>query len=57
MSEIKPCPCCGCEAEMILLTGINAKYIRCTICGISTEASSDEKALLEIWNRRVCYYG
>jgi len=55
--ELKPCPCCGCAAEMISLTEINAKYIQCTNCHISTEALSDEKILLEIWNRRVNYYG
>lgn len=57
MPKIKPCPCCGCEAEMITLIGVDAKYIRCTNCGISTNTSGEEKTLLEIWNRRVCYYG
>lgn len=57
MSELKPCPCCGCQAEMISLIGIDAKYIVCTNCGISTNVSSEEKTLLEIWNRRVNYYG
>ncbi len=53
MSELKPCPFCGGKAKIILLKGINAKYIQCENCRISTEVSSEDKTLIELWNRSI----
>lgn len=53
MSELKPCPFCGGKAEIITLMGVNAKYIQCENCRISTEVSGEEKILIELWNRRI----
>ncbi len=53
MAELKSCPFCGGKAEIIPLIGINAKYIKCENCRISTEVSSEDKTLIELWNRRI----
>lgn len=53
MSELKPCPFCGGKAEIIPLMVINAKYIQCKNCRISSEVSDNDKTLVELWNRRI----
>lgn len=65
MSELKPCPFCGGEAEhrneVLRLNGysrgVKRHYIQCRKCCCRTIAFDwdDEKEMIRIWNRRVDY--
>lgn len=50
--ELKPCPFCGGKAELILIKGMDEKYIKCTNCGVSTLLSIERKTVIREWNRR-----
>jgi len=61
MIDLKPCPFCGCDAQLDHdQVGFNLySKVRCVNChcstkkfGISTKVSSDELAI-EAWNKRV----
>lgn len=58
MDELKPCPFCGGEADVKIVTRHiknNLIVIKCDLCGASTKTFSDkkpEKACMA-WNRRV----
>ena len=51
--ELKPCPFCGGEAE-ILQRGAMSTSIRCKDCGCRTGECAYEDAAIFNWNRRVC---
>ena len=48
---LKPCPCCGGEAEYA--TFENNTYAYCKSCHLQTIAYKSETQAAEIWNRRV----
>lgn len=55
--ELKQCPFCGGEAELIGLKDFNGKVIiasvACESCGASTNNYASEKEAIEAWNSRV----
>lgn len=51
MSNLKPCPHCGGEAEYREGSS-TARYIRCKKCGCRTGSSRDIAKLAEAWNDR-----
>lgn len=63
MSEIKRCPFCGGEAEIMdehkyiggASQGFHRKYIHCVKCCNRTMSYDydDKKAMIRAWNRRV----
>lgn len=48
---LKPCPCCGGEAEYAHFT--NNTYVYCKSCHLQTIAHKSETRAAEAWNRRV----
>ena len=59
MTELKPCPFCGCDVASRPWTFQNdsnyqgAQYIQCPMCGIRTPTMNNEYELISAWNRRV----
>ena len=57
MSELKPCPFCGSEADVYTwrneLERINPTKIQCKMCGASTLTYDRVKQAYDAWNRRV----
>ena len=58
-AELKPCPCCGGEAERCLEIRKSKRYkqtlrfVRCTECGLRTTTNpSDNGAEINAWNDR-----
>ena len=47
---LKPCPCCGGEAEFVHFA--NEAYVKCKSCHLQTIEYTSEKQAAEIWNRR-----
>ena len=59
MSELKPCPFCGGEAETV---GFDApeRWVICKRCKASTESHTCADAAIEAWNtraERICKFG
>ena len=59
MNELKPCPFCGGEAEIIgikrkafRVLRVNYGYVKCKVCRASTSVCDDEAHAIEAWNRR-----
>ena len=59
-NELKPCPFCGGEANLIkrnLKTGFfpsgGTYYVHCKSCLISTQPRKHKEDVIDIWNRRV----
>lgn len=57
MSELKPCPFCGREAEMkTFVSGRLWKtvgyFVECSVCKNHTAMSLDERDVINAWNRR-----
>lgn len=55
--ELKPCPFCGGEAEVIPLPSYNSNkckyFVTCLCCGVETPRTSRTgKNAIERWNRR-----
>ena len=50
MNDMKPCPFCGGEAEII---GDDYFWIQCKFCRAETMGSEDLAEAIEVWNRRV----
>lgn len=56
MIELKPCPFCGSEAEILFIDDSGVIIIRCTnlkTCRISQTWFCAEEEAIEGWNRRV----
>lgn len=59
MSELKPCPFCGGQAEIrkttIPKTIATGAFVQCEKCGARTRCVIDlgEEYVIRIWNRRV----
>lgn len=51
MTEFKPCPFCGGEAEYRDGSS-TTPYIRCKECGCRTGSSRDREKLAQAWNTR-----
>ena len=51
LTELKPCPFCGGEAEFRDGSS-TTPYIRCKECGGRTMSSYDSAKLIAVWNRR-----
>ena len=50
-NEIKPCPCCGSEAEMVVLDH-EAFIIQCKECMVGTQIIDDSNKVFSDWNNR-----
>lgn len=46
--ELKPCPECGGEAE--LMEDLLLVWVACTECGLDTGECTDENYAVELWN-------
>lgn len=59
MTELKPCPFCGCDVNSRSWTYKydplfhNMQYIECPQCGIRTPSMNNEYEMISVWNRRV----
>lgn len=51
MAELKPCPFCGYDAELI--NGDDYHWVSCPNCGADTMGSEDKEKAIEAWNRRM----
>jgi Lar family restriction alleviation protein len=51
--ELKPCPFCGGEKISTLVLHGAERKLRCNECGAQTAVFTDEKAMIDSWNRRV----
>lgn len=59
-NELKPCPFCGGEANLIkrkLKTGFypsgGTYYVHCKVCLITTQPKRKAENVIDDWNRRV----
>jgi hypothetical protein len=54
VSELKPCPCCEHDANIIIHKGIGKTryYVNCPRCGIHTNEKFSEAEVCGIWNNR-----
>ena len=54
MSELKPCPFCGCKDSGILTTPYDGYWfaVFCENCMAQTRKCRQEKDAVEAWNRR-----
>ena len=52
MTELKPCPFCGGEAEIYRHALVS--WVRCKECGVDTPAAlpQDEQLAIDFWNTR-----
>ena len=60
MAELKPCPFCGGEANLVkrkFKTGFypsgGTYYVNCKVCCITTQPRRKAEDVIELWNRRV----
>lgn len=49
MDELKPCPFCWGEAEIL---GRAYCWVRCKSCGVETKGFKNRTPAIEAWNRR-----
>ena len=49
-SKLKPCPFCGCGAELAFYQ--NRYKAQCCFCGASTLCFDDKNMAIKAWNRR-----
>lgn len=63
MTELRPCPLCGCEAEYRQVPYVGAPFgnvgldatgitVACTGCGCTIPSGMSQESVTEIWNRR-----
>jgi len=50
--QLKPCPFCGGESDMVE-TQVLGDWVTCKNCGSSSVIAKDENSAIEVWNRRV----
>lgn len=62
LEELKPCPLCGCNDQVIYIRRYRASYIACLGCSMKVENENDNpdptpmnilNSLVENWNQRV----
>ena len=60
MAELKPCPFCGGEAQLVkrkfktgFYPGGGTYYVHCKVCLMTTQPRKKAECVIEIWNRRV----
>ena len=51
MTEIKPCPFCGGEAEVRAYT-LTLQFVQCKVCNASSTAFPNNEDAIKSWNRR-----
>ena len=51
MTELKPCPFCGCEAYVESWQN-GPHWVRCLDCGATIQAESSRDKAVDAWNRR-----
>lgn len=57
MAELKPCPFCGCKAEILQdrlnIVGIEYVYhVECSLCGAKSGGALSKQQAIEKWNWR-----
>ena len=52
MSELKRCPFCGGEAEILASNGLTKGWITCSHCGAEVPIIQTKKEAVAAWNRR-----
>ena len=52
MSELKPCPFCGGEAELMVGKYYGTKWVECKTCHAESDAFDTRAEAIDAWNRR-----
>ena len=53
MTELKPCPFCGGEAEVWVSNITDRAIVYCTVCDAQIRIRQNEQEAIEAWNKRV----
>ena len=53
MTELKPCPFCGGEAEVWVSNVTDRAIVYCTVCDAQIRIRPNEQEAIEAWNKRV----
>ena len=52
MTELKPCPFCGGEADIVVYGATGEHTIECLTCGAEGATEYDKAEAIEAWNTR-----
>ena len=53
MSELKPCPFCGGEAEFLVYEySVNSGTVECKSCATTSNLITDRESAIKAWNTR-----
>lgn len=53
MNELKPCPFCGGEAELVEVKWEEWFWVYCKRCSAETDAFASKEKAIGAWNRRI----